>query len=211
MLESEARWLGRRNEAIRATADSGKHCAGHPSRLASVVVDRAELAQSIVRAAHITGTFRLRSGQTSTEYFDKYRFESDPVLLRAIAAQLAPLVPAGTDILAGLEMGGIPIVAALSLLTGLPAAFVRKEAKSYGTCRFCEGADVAGRRTLLVEDVVTSGGQLLKSAEQLRAIGAEITTALCVIDREGGGRNALRQIDITLSSLFTKTQLDVVA
>lgn len=129
------------------------------------LMDRHELALAIVRVARITGDFRLRSGATSTEYFDKYRFESDPRLLRAIARHLAPLVPPGTEALAGLELGGIPIAAALSLETGLPAAFVRKEAKPYGTCQLAEGIDVMGRRLLVVEDVITSGGQVLKSTE----------------------------------------------
>jgi orotate phosphoribosyltransferase len=170
-------------------------------------MDRDELAVAIVRSAHLTGHFRLRSGAISAEYFDKYRFESDPRLLRAIARQLAPLVPTETEILAGLELGGIPIAAALSLETGLPAAFVRKEAKSYGTCQLAEGIDVTGRRLLVVEDVITSGGQVVKSTEQLRALGALVTSAVCVIDRESGGTEALATAQLKLSSLFTKGQL----
>jgi orotate phosphoribosyltransferase len=169
---------------------------------------RDELALSIVRVARITGDFRLRSGATSTEYFDKYRFESDPRLLRAIARELAPLVPAATEVLAGLELGGIPIAAALSLETGLPVAFVRKHAKSYGTCRLAEGVDVSGRRLLVVEDVITSGGQVVKSTEQLRALGALVPSALCVIDRESGGVEALASVQLKLSALFTKSQLE---
>ena len=87
----------------------------------------------------------LRSGVVSNEYFDKYRFEADPVLLRDIAAALVPLVPAGTEALAGLELGGVPIATVLSQLTGIPAYFVRKEAKTYGTCQLAEGGDVDGR------------------------------------------------------------------
>lgn len=170
-------------------------------------MDRHELALEIVRVARITGDFRLRSGATSTEYFDKYRFESDPRLLRAIARHLAPLVPPGTEVLAGLELGGIPIATALSLETGLPAAFVRKEAKPYGTCQLAEGIEVMGRRLLVVEDVITSGGQVLKSTEQLRALGAVVPSVLCVIDRESGGTEALATAQLELSSLFTKSQL----
>lgn len=98
-------------------------------------MDRPVLAVALHRAAHLEGSFLLRSGRTATEYFDKYRFESDPVLLAAIAAAAAPLVPAGTELLAGLELGGVPVATALSLRTGLPAAFVRKQAKPYGTRR----------------------------------------------------------------------------
>ena len=97
------------------------------------------------RRSHITGEFVLRSGVTSTEYFDKYRFEADPALLRDIAAALVPLVPDGTEVLAGLELGGVPIATVLSQLTGIPAAFVRKEAKTYGTCQLAEGGDRRGQ------------------------------------------------------------------
>lgn len=174
-------------------------------------MNRTELASRIFRASHLTGEFRLRSGATAREYFDKYQFEAIPELLRAIATQLVPLVPAGTQVLAGLELGGVAIATALSLTTGLPAAFVRKTAKTYGTCQLAEGASIAGRRVLVVEDVVTSGGQIVQSCAQLRALGADVAAALCVIDRETGGRQALARVDLTLNALFTKTELDRAA
>lgn len=111
-------------------------------------MDRSELARRIWGLSHLTGEFTLRSGRRTDHYFDKYRFEADPVLLDAVGAALVPLVPAGTEVLAGLEMGGIPVVTALGRHTGLPCAFVRKRAKEYGTCRLAEGAEVAGRRVL---------------------------------------------------------------
>lgn len=166
-----------------------------------------ELAAAIYRTAHLTGTFVLRSGRTSTEYFDKYRFEADPSLLDEIAAALVPHVPAGAEVLAGLELGGVPLATALSRHTGLPAAFVRKEAKSYGTARLAEGASLEGRQVVVVEDVVTSGGQVVVSTGQLREHGATVTTALCVIDREAGGAKALAEIDLTLRALFTMSEL----
>jgi len=171
-------------------------------------MDRQELLLSITRVARLTGDFRLRSGASSREYFDKYRFESEPKLLRAVAQQLAPLVPTDTEILAGLELGGVPIATALSLETGLPVAFVRKEAKLYGTCRLAEGVPIEGRRLLVVEDVVTSGGQVVTSTEQLRTLGASISSVICVIDRQAGGVEALSQIDLRLSALFTKSELE---
>jgi orotate phosphoribosyltransferase len=167
----------------------------------------AELARRIYATSHLTGDFTLRSGQHTHEYFDKYRFEGDPALLDAIAEQMAPLVPAGVQLLAGLEMGGIPVVTALSRHTGLPCAFVRKQAKTYGTCRLAEGADVAGQRVLVVEDVVTSGGQIVISTAELRTLGAEISAALCVIDRQQGGSEALAAEGIKLLSLMTASDL----
>lgn len=168
----------------------------------------AELAREVDTVCRLRGEFLLRSGRTATEYFDKYRFEADPVLLDRLAGAMAALVPAGTQVLAGLEMGGIAVVAALGRHTGLPCAFVRKTAKAYGTARLAEGADIAGRRVLIVEDVVTSGGQIAISARQLRASGAEIDSALCVIDREEGGAAALAGDGIALGALLTRTDLD---
>jgi orotate phosphoribosyltransferase len=174
-------------------------------------VNRDELARAIHRKSHLTGTFTLRSGAVSNEYFDKYRFESDPVLLRAIAEALAPLVPEGTEALAGLELGGVPLATALSQVTGLPACFVRKEAKTYGTCQLAEGVDVDGARLTVVEDVVTSGGQVVISCGDLRGRGALVAHALCVIDRESGGPAALAEIDVELRPLFTMSELNAGA
>ena len=116
-------------------------------------MDRQELAAAIYRTAHLTGTFRLRSGATSSEYFDKYRFESSPRLLATIAAALAGLVPSSVEALGGLELGGVALATQLSQVTGLPTLFVRKAAKPYGTCQLAEGGAVKGRHILLVEDV----------------------------------------------------------
>lgn len=170
-----------------------------------------DLARRVYETAHLTGEFTLRSGQVSNEYFDKYLFEGDPVLLRDIAHALAPLVPAGTGALAGLELGGIPIVTMLSQVTGLPAVFVRKEAKEYGTCRLAEGGDIDGRRLTVVEDVVTTGGQVLLSCADLRARGALVDTVLCVIDREAGGPEAFAAEGLALRPLFTMSQLKAAA
>lgn len=169
---------------------------------------RARLARRIHSVAHLWGTFTLRSGRVSEEYFDKYRFESDPVLLADIADAMASLVPSGTEVLAGLEMGGIPVVTALSRVTGLPAAFVRKAAKAYGTARLAEGVEVSGRRVLVVEDVVTSGGQVVLSAADLRGIGARVTDVVCVIDRGEGGTEALAAQGLILHSVVGRVDLD---
>jgi orotate phosphoribosyltransferase len=169
------------------------------------------LAVRIRRASQLTGEFVLRSGRVATEYFDKYLFEADPILLDEVAAGLARLVPDGTEVLAGLEMGGIAVVTALARHAGLPCAFVRKAPKPYGTRRLAEGADIEGRHVLVVEDVVTSGGQVVISTGELRARGARISHALCVIDRQEGGSQALAAEGITLLSLLTRAELDAAA
>lgn len=167
------------------------------------------LAKRIYDTAHLTGEFLLRSGTVSEQYFDKYLFEADPVLLKGIAEAMQSLVPAsGVDALAGLEMGGIPVVTMLSQVTGLPALFVRKEAKAYGTCKLAEGGEINGRSLIIVEDVVTSGGQILLSAAELRQRGAVIDTVLCVIDREAGGAENLAKEGLTLRPLFTMSELE---
>lgn len=163
----------------------------------------SSLAARVYACAHLVGEFRLRSGAYSTEYFDKYRFEADPALLREIAERMAATLPDGVDVLAGLELGGVPLATMLSQVTGLPVAFVRKQAKTYGTCRLAEGADVAGCRLAVVEDVITSGGQVLASCAALRALGADVIRVVCVIDREQGARERLREAGLELDALFT--------
>jgi orotate phosphoribosyltransferase len=169
--------------------------------------DRAGLATRIYDASHLTGTFTLRSGVVSHEYFDKYMFESDPELLAHIAAACVPLVPAGMDALAGLELGGIPIATMISQLSGLPARFVRKEAKTYGTCRMAEGGELDGKRLCIIEDVVTSGGAILDAAVELRAQGAVLGPVICVIDRESGGAEKLAAEGLELHPLFRMHEL----
>jgi len=170
-------------------------------------MDRNELARKIFDVSYITGTFKLRSGKISNEYFDKYLFESDPTLLAEIASQMTVLIPDGTEILAGLEMGAISVATALSLNTGIPAIFVRKKAKEYGTNKFAEGADIAGKRVCVIEDVVTTGGQIIMSANDLRQLGAEIKTVLCVIERDIKGRENLKKEGLALLPLFTMDEL----
>lgn len=149
------------------------------------MVDRT-LAEDIRAIASLEGEFRLRSGQTSSRYFDKYRFESEPALLRRIAAQMVTLLPPETEILAGLELGGVPIVTAMSLETGLPAAFVRKAAKNYGTCQAVEGRDVRGKRVVLIEDVITTGGAVADAAQLVGEASAQIIGVVCAIWRGQG-------------------------
>lgn len=170
--------------------------------------DVPDLATRIDRACRLSGRFVLRSGRVSAEYFDKYLFESDPLLLRAVAEEMSRLVPDETDILCGLELGGVPLATAVSFATGLPSGFVRKRAKSYGTAKLAEGPDLAGRRAVIVEDVVTSGGQVVESARALRELGAVVTHAMCAIDRQEGAAAALAGVGITLRSVLTRAALD---
>ncbi len=167
-----------------------------------------DLAQRILKVAELHGKFLLRSGVTSDTYFDKYQFESDPAILKDIAEGMSKAIPEGTEMLAALEMGGIPIATMISQVSGLPVLFVRKKAKEYGTCKFAEGPDPKGRKLLIIEDVVTSGGQIIISTRQLRELGAVVDTALCVINREAGGEEKLAAEGIALGALFTRSALE---
>lgn len=173
-------------------------------------VTRDALGKQIVERATLRGEFTLRSGAVSNIYFDKYLFEADPLMLLAIAHGLKPLIPPEAAALAGLEMGGIPIATMLSQLSGLPSLFVRKKAKEYGTCKLAEGGDVAGRNLVIVEDVVTSGGQILLSAKDLRELGGEISVVLCVIDREAGGTESLAREGLELRPLYRRSELEAM-
>jgi orotate phosphoribosyltransferase len=168
---------------------------------------KEQLGIEIYKAAYLRGEFLLRSGIISNEYFDKYQFESSPDLIEEIAKQISENIPTAYDLLGGLEMGGIPIATALSLVTRDKVVFIRKEAKKYGTAKLAEGPDFKGKKILLVEDVVTSGGQIIISAEEIRQMGGVITHAVCVIDREQGGPEKLLSAGIELIPLFTMSEI----
>lgn len=168
---------------------------------------KQELAQKIYEICYLRGTFKLRSGQISNEYFDKYRFESMPHLLKPVAQHLKTLIPADTEALAGLEMGGIPIATALSLETGIPVVFIRKQPKEYGTCLFAEGIDIVGKKLCIIEDVITTGGQVLTSVQDLRNSKAIIDTVLCTILRGSADNPEFAKAKLNLKFLFTGEEL----
>ena len=171
----------------------------------------SELGQRLMAASYLEGDFVLRSGRRSRFYLDKYLFETQPELLRDIAAGLAakltPYEP--FDLLAGPELGAVAIVTALSLQSGKPFVIVRKAEKEYGTKRVFEGRAAAGQRVVAVEDVVTSGGAALSAVAQLRAAGLQVVGLLCVVDREQGGRAAFDAAGVAFDPLFTASGLGI--
>jgi orotate phosphoribosyltransferase len=170
----------------------------------------ASLAADIDACCRLTGEFVLRSGQVANEYFDKYLFEAQPDLLERVAAQMVDLLPEGTELLGGLEMGGIPIATMVSAKTGLPALFVRKKAKEYGTMKLAEGPDVAGKRVTLIEDVITTGGAVRNATVALREFGATVETVVCAIDRSPADVNPLADVGLEVRPVLTKADLDAV-
>lgn len=156
----------------------------------------------------LRGDFLLRSGARSSYYIDKYLFTTRPDLLRRIAAELAGRLPQGVQRVAGPVLGAVPLVTALSLVSELPMLIVRTEsAKEYGTAKQIEGVLQAGERVVLVEDVVTTGGAALAAVQVLRAAGAEVLSALAVVDREEGGGAAFAAAGVPYQALFTKSSL----
>lgn len=170
-------------------------------------MEKSALAKQVLDVAHLTGEFLLRSGQTSSEYFDKYQFEARPKLLDAIADHLLPFIPKDCDYLGAMEMGGIPIATALALKSGKEMIFIRKEAKTYGTSKFAEGPKFKGKTLCLIEDVITTGGQVAISTAMLREEGATVKDVLCVIDRSQGKKEKLQEAQLELKSLFTMDEL----
>lgn len=169
-----------------------------------------DLARDVDARCRLTGEFTLRSGQVASEYFDKYLFETDPTLLARVAAQMEGLLPADAGLLGGLEMGGIPIATVVSAQSRIPALFVRKQAKTYGTCKLAEGPEVSGRRVTLIEDVITTGGAVRDATNALRAAGAVVGTVVCAIDRSPGEGNPLADVGLEVRAVLTKADLDAV-
>jgi len=168
-------------------------------------VNDAELASLVREHALLTGDFVLRSGRRSTYYLDKYRFETQPELLRVLGARIAAVAaeraPRASR-LAGPELGAVALAAAASLASGLPFLIVRKQAKDYGTGRALEGVYEAGDEVCLVEDVVTTGGAAVAAVDVLREAGLACRAAVCVVDREEGGADALARKAVRLFPLL---------
>jgi len=165
---------------------------------------RGELIEKMKEIALLHGEFTLRSGKKSNWYFDKYRFEGIPSIMRGVAHHMARLVPDGTDRIAGIELGGIPMCTALSLETDIPCMFIRKKAKEHGTQAQIEGVYSLEDNILIVEDVVTTGGQAIIMIKQLRDAGLKINGTLAVLNREEGADEAFAQENVPFWSLFRR-------
>jgi orotate phosphoribosyltransferase len=166
-----------------------------------------ELKVALRDAAYLEGDFVLRSGRRSRYYLDKYRFETRPDILAALGRRIADAVDPEAVRLAGPELGAVALAAAASLASGLPFVIVRKAAKDYGTSNRLEGLYEQGEIVCLVEDVVTSGGALLEAVDALREAGLVVKNAVCVVDREEGGAEALAEQGVALRPIFGASDL----
>jgi len=178
-------------------------------------LSRADLAKAIAAAALLRGTFTLRSGQVSSYYLDKYLFSTRPEVLEPLAGlfaeRIAGIVARSGPVvrLAGAELGGIPLVTAASLKTGLPCLFVRNAKKDYGTAKQLEGRLEKGDRVVLLEDVATTAGQALEAVKVLQDAGAEIAGVIATIDRQEGASENMAKAGIAFEALFTKQDLGI--
>ncbi len=174
-----------------------------------MIDERETLGRDLVAASYLKGDFVLRSGKRSNRYFDKFLFETDPELLRRLGKHLASLVPRTTQRLAAPELGAVLLGGAVSMETGLPLVLVRKEPKGYGTSKQIEGRMERGDRITVIEDVVTTGGDSLRSAQVLRDAGADVIHLVVVLDRGEGGEDNIRNAGVPYTPLFRITDLEL--
>lgn len=168
---------------------------------------KQELAERIRAAAYIEGDFVLRSGRRSTFYVDKYLFETQPDILSEVGKLLAAHADSSTTRIAGAELGGVALAAAAAMARGLPFVIVRNAKKDYGTSRMFEGRLEAGDRVLLVEDIATTGGQVLEAAKVLEQSGATVQRIVTVVDRGEGAAENIRSAGYEFAALLTGKDL----
>lgn len=172
-------------------------------------MDRAALARRIAQAALLRGDFTLRSGRKSSFYLDKYLFSTQPDILHELGAMFAQRLSPGVTRLAGAELGGIPLVTAASLASGLPSVFIRNQKKDYGTAKQLEGVIGPSDSVVIVEDIATTGGQVLEAAKVIVETGAAVRKIIATIDRQEGARENIEAAGFAFEALFTIADLGV--
>jgi orotate phosphoribosyltransferase len=168
----------------------------------------AELAQDLVNAAYLRGDYLMSSGLRTSFYFDKYLFETKPAVLRRLASFLAELVPPRTDRLAGAELGGVPLVTATSLESGIPFVIVRRTDDDRPRL---EGEFDPGERVTIIEDVLTTGNAAITVARQIERAGGRVLSVLGVLDREQGAMTNIAAAGFLGRALFRRSDLGIVS
>lgn len=170
---------------------------------------KEELARRIRETAYLEGDFTLRSGRKSKYYLDKYLFETQPDILQSLGQSFARYVHPTTTLIAGAELGGIALAAAASLASGKPFVIIRNAKKDYGTGKPYEGKISDSDSVLLVEDIATTGGQVLEAAKFIKSVGAKVERIVAVIDRQEGARENIEGAGFAFDSLFLKADLGI--
>ena len=170
---------------------------------------RKELIRRIKETAYLEGDFVLRSGKRSKYYLDKYLFETKPDILKALGAEFADHMTDDVTLIAGAELGGVALAAATAMATGKDWIIVRNSKKDYGTSKLVEGVLNPGDIVLLVEDIATTGGQVLEAAKVITDAGATVKKIVCVIDRKQGAGENITQAGYAFESILTKDDLGI--
>ena len=173
-------------------------------------MNRDSLAKKIADTAVLHGEFTLRSGRKSTWYIDKYLFTTKPEILTSLGEMFSERIPDTATLLAGAELGGIPLVTTAAMASNLPCIFIRNQKKEYGTSRQLEGVLTSDDRVVIVEDVATTGGQVLEAAATIQEIGATVVAIIAVIDRCEGAKENIESAGYKFESLFTTKDLGIV-
>jgi len=170
-------------------------------------ISKAELAEQIRAASYLEGEFTLRSGRKSSFYVDKYLFETQPRILAEVGRRLAEFITPATTRIAGAELGGVALAAAAAMAADVPFIIVRNQKKDYGTSKPFEGALEAGDTVLLVEDIATTGGQVLEAAKAITEAGGRVEKIVAVVDRLEGARENIEQAGYAFDALFDARDL----
>lgn len=161
--------------------------------------DILSLARAVETCCRVKRSVGHGSTRDARDHFDIYRLASSPALLRALAELMATLLPPQTEVLGGLDLGGLPIATVMSQVTGLPGVLVRARRRPYGGQRFVEGVDCTGRMVVLVGDTLSPGPELRNSVTALRRLGATVTTVVCAIDRLDIPRTVGQDVEVRVA------------
>jgi len=170
---------------------------------------REELIRRIKETAYLEGDFVLRSGKRSKYYLDKYLFETCPDILKSLGQAFAGHMTDDVTLIAGAELGGVALAAATAMETDKNWIIVRNSKKGYGTGKLIEGVLQAGDVVLLVEDIATTGGQVLEAAKVITEAGATVKKIVCVIDRKQGAGENITQAGYAFEAILTKDDLGI--
>ena len=170
---------------------------------------RDELIKRIKETAYLEGDFTLRSGKKSKYYLDKYLFETCPDILKALGEEFARYVTDDVSLIAGAELGGVALAASTAMATGKNWVIIRNSKKGYGTGKMIEGVISQGDVVLLVEDIATTGGQVLEAAKIIAEAGAAVKEIVCVIDRKQGAEQNITDAGYKFESILTKNDLGI--
>ena len=170
---------------------------------------RKELIKRIKETAYLEGDFTLRSGKKSKYYLDKYLFETCPDILKALGEEFTKHVGADVTLIAGAELGGVALAAATAMASGKNWVIIRNSKKGYGTGKMIEGTLKKGDVVLLVEDIATTGGQVIEAAKVISDAGGKVKKIVAVIDRKQGAGENIAAAGYQFESILTRDDLGI--